>query len=345
MAEMDNGLEAVRFYVAGVMMGLLHLHSHEILCRMCSLDLVMLDSKGYPVLVDFTLSKKLTDCGGRTYTLCGIADYNAPEQVQKVGHGVEPDFWALGVLAFELLTGSTPWTITAEGHASLTELSDVQTYAAIMAYAKEDTGPVYPTRLKPKVSRDARDFIEDLLDPDPKQRLGCRGGGFDDIECHAWFDDFTWQNLEDATLEAPFSRMCHDTAREFFNAPAMASSDKKLEFDTLTYAGDNRWCDDWDYTCTVGVQVEETQEPAHHRNSVMKRRSSTTKPRASVSFTPDSTPRGGGAAAAAAVKEALGDMTEGPTKPVGRPAQLPVAGSGVAAVRAVQADASSTGEA
>lgn len=123
--------------------------------------------------------------------------------------------------------------------------------------------------------------------------------------------------------------MCHDTAREFFNAPAMASSDKKLEFDTLTYAGDNRWCDDWDYTCTVGVQVEETQEPAHHRNSVMKRRSSTTKPRASVSFTPDSTPRGGGAAAAAAVKEALGDMTEGPTKPVGRPAQLPVAGSGV----------------
>lgn len=97
----------------------------------------------------------------------------------------------------------------------------LQTYAAIMAYAKEDTGPVYPTRLKPKVSRDARDFIEDLLDPDPKQRLGCRGGGFDDIECHAWFDDFTWQvcDLEVADMSQTHAPRSMVSAHPTIHAP------------------------------------------------------------------------------------------------------------------------------
>ena len=88
---------AARFYVAGVFRALSCVHEADVVCRACSLDAIMLDAKGYPQLVDLSLSKSVTN--GRTHTLCGTRDYLAPEIVKMAGHGVEADYWALGVLA------------------------------------------------------------------------------------------------------------------------------------------------------------------------------------------------------------------------------------------------------
>jgi len=117
LIEHQDGERIVQFHTAAVALAIQHLHRQEIVCRMCSLDSIMLDSKGYPQLLDFTLSKKLTDCGGRTFTLCGIAEYNSPEQVQKTGHGMSPDWWALGILTYEMLFAATPFAPASTGSA------------------------------------------------------------------------------------------------------------------------------------------------------------------------------------------------------------------------------------
>ena len=118
LVEAENGEKSVQFIVACALLALLHLHRQEVVYRMLSLDSLMLDENGYPQLVDFTLAKKLTDCGGRTFTLCGVAEYNAPEQVQKTGHSLGPDWWALGILAYELLTTVTPFAPPEQSEGS-----------------------------------------------------------------------------------------------------------------------------------------------------------------------------------------------------------------------------------
>ena len=115
--------ESAKFYVACLSRALNHLHDQEIVCRTCTLDTVSLDSRGFPQLADFSLSKNVSDGGGRTYTLCGTPDYLAPEQITKAGHGFEVDFWSLGVLAFELLTAVSPWDPKETGMSEMKTVS------------------------------------------------------------------------------------------------------------------------------------------------------------------------------------------------------------------------------
>ncbi|RMZ89228.1 hypothetical protein DV736_g3549, partial [Chaetothyriales sp. CBS 134916] len=107
------------------------------------------------VLADFGIAKMLDTPGEVLTTMAGSFGYAAPEVMLKQGHGKAVDMWSLGVITYTLLCGYSPFR--AE---NLQDLIDECKYGRI----------VFHERYWKDVSKDAKDFIMTLLQPDPKQR-------------------------------------------------------------------------------------------------------------------------------------------------------------------------------
>lgn len=85
------------------------LHQHSIMYRDLKLENILLGQDGYIKLTDFGLSKEGIKDKDLTNTLCGTAEYMAPEQIMNEGHNKLADFWQIGVLTYEMLYGTTPF--------------------------------------------------------------------------------------------------------------------------------------------------------------------------------------------------------------------------------------------
>ena len=93
---------------------------------------------------------------GRTHTLCGTPDYLAPEVVRMAGHGIEADYWALGVLTFELLAGHSPWDPEKKG-----DKNEMQIYKQITEHGTSGA-PALP--FPAELTDDVREMIGELME-------------------------------------------------------------------------------------------------------------------------------------------------------------------------------------
>lgn len=173
---------SAQFCAACVVNALEHLHKNDILYRGVSHDVLMLDQTGYLQVVVFRFGKRLS--GERTYTICGMADFLAPEIVQGKGHGFTADWWALGVLIYFMLKGELPFGSWRE--------SELDTFAKI---AKGQLN--LPQNFSPEVV----DLITKLLDVDEQTRLGNMGP--DSIRSHPWFGRIDWEGIENHSFPVP----------------------------------------------------------------------------------------------------------------------------------------------
>ncbi|KAM6136032.1 cGMP-dependent protein kinase 2 isoform 1-T1 [Phoenicopterus ruber ruber] len=165
-----------------------YLHHIGITYRDLKPENLILDAEGYVKLVDFGFAKKIGS-GQKTWTFCGTPEYVAPEVILSKGHDFSVDFWSLGILVYELLTGSPPFS----------GADQMMTYNLILKGIEKLDFPKIITR-RPE------DLIRKLCRQNPTERLGNLRNGINDIKKHRWLSGFNWDGLKEKKLTSPLKR-------------------------------------------------------------------------------------------------------------------------------------------
>lgn len=175
-----------KFYASQVVLALEYLHYCEIVHRDIKPENILIDTNGYLKLCDFGFCKVLKK---KTWTLCGTPEYLAPEVIMSKGYSFPVDWWALGVLIFEMEAGHPPFFAAdpnklyekiLDGHYKCPEAMNVE----------------------------CKNLIKGLLQVDPTKRIGSLKGGVFDIKSHPWFGGTDWQAMLHQRMEAPFVPIC-----------------------------------------------------------------------------------------------------------------------------------------
>ncbi|KEZ41325.1 cGMP-dependent protein kinase [Scedosporium apiospermum] len=180
-----------RFYIAELVLVLEYLHETQggVAYRDLKPENLLLDKDGHIKLVDFGFAKRLGregDRPGETYTLCGTPEYLAPEVIQNKGHTTAVDWWALGILLYEFLTGYPPFW----------HQNPIEIYKQIV-----DKAVVFPS--EPALSAEAKDLIRQFCTVDRSKRLGNISGGAARIKEHPFFRDVNWDDVYHRRTNGP----------------------------------------------------------------------------------------------------------------------------------------------
>jgi len=173
-----------RFYAAEIVLALGYLHQRGIIYRDLKLENLLLDKNGHIKMVDFGLSKDEIFGNQMTNTFCGTPSYLPPEVIRKMLYGRQVDWWGLGVVMFELLTGFLPF------YAEERKMMFLQIVTE-------------KTRFPRHVSQEARDIISRLLDKNPDRRLGSSKDA-DEVMEHPFFSEINWTDLGRKRITPPF---------------------------------------------------------------------------------------------------------------------------------------------
>jgi serine/threonine protein kinase len=179
------GSEAhARFYSGSTMYALEYLHQQHIIYRDLKPENLLLTSEGRLKLTDMGLSKFAF---GKAFTTCGTPDYFSPEMIHAIGHTVATDWWALGVVIFEMMSGYPPF----------------EAESPWLIYDKVLEG-ISKVWFPPECEGTVGDLICNLLENEPGLRLPMRPGGTQNIKSHPWYSTFDWEALRNQTLTPPF---------------------------------------------------------------------------------------------------------------------------------------------
>ncbi|KAL4479981.1 hypothetical protein ABPG74_020497 [Tetrahymena malaccensis] len=173
--------DVARFYISELVLALEYLHSKDTIYRDLKPENILLGADGHIKICDFGLSKQGVKDSDKTKTICGTPEYLAPEILLGQPHGKEVDWYSLGCVLYEFLSGAPP-------------------------FYSRDKQQMYQQRInsdiqrKPQFQNDAWDLIQLLLAKNPKDRLNTAA----QVKSHPFFQSVDWEKLMNKDVRPPF---------------------------------------------------------------------------------------------------------------------------------------------
>jgi hypothetical protein len=179
------GLKRAQFYAAEVCLALKYFHENGVIYRDLKLDNILLTLDGHIKIADYGLCKEDMWFGKTTSTFCGTPEFMAPEILLDKKYGRAVDWWAFGVLIYQMLLQQSPFRGEDED----------EIYDAILA-----DEPLYPIHMP----RDSVSILQKLLTREPELRLGSGPGDAQEIMSHAFFKGVNWDDIYNKRVPTPF---------------------------------------------------------------------------------------------------------------------------------------------
>ena len=192
--------DKTKFYILELVLALEFLHKNNMVYRDLKPENILLDNKGHVKLTDFGLSKILEDESDKAFTICGTPQYLAPEVFLKKGYNKAVDWWSLGCVMYEMLSGRLPFPIKRGVKL------DSKIYEKPVVFPKH-------------ITKEAKDLITQLLIVDPSQRLGQGPDGSQKIKNHPFFKGVNWKDAAERKIKPPFiPKLKNDTDLKYFDS-------------------------------------------------------------------------------------------------------------------------------
>ncbi len=170
-----------QFYAMEIACALCYLQKLDIAWRDLKPENILLNEKGHIRLCEFSMAKIIHE---RTFTLCGTIEYLSPELIKGNGYGYSVDWWALGILIYEMAVGYPPF------HGK----------TPFDVYKKILDGHIQYKEALPKYTKS---IIGDLLNMNPRSRLGCTSSGFAPVKSHSFFRGIDWNSAFSELVSPP----------------------------------------------------------------------------------------------------------------------------------------------
>ena len=196
-------VDQVRLYAAEMVLAFEHLHSLNIVYRDLKPENVLICFDGHLKLTDFGLIKENMSSGDTTSSFCGTPEYLAPEVIvgdkkNPARYGKDVDWWALGILMFEMLVGRPPFYN-----------DDVQRMYDMILHTPLDQA-LAKVSFTIAITPELRSVLHAFLTKDPKQRLGYGPEDAKPIKQHAFFAPINWDALARREIPSPYKPKVKD---------------------------------------------------------------------------------------------------------------------------------------